>query len=220
MTKVCTKCAIEKPLTEYHKFRNGFRPTCKACRKVEASARYLEKKDHILAVGASYYRNNSESAKIRTKQYRENHPGAATIRMRNWRAANRDHHRATERAWKADQRINNPMFKLKNNMRRRIAAAFQGIGWQKSAKTEELLGCTFEQFQNHLISKFQPGMTLQNHGFGNNKWHIDHIIPLDAANGDPARLVELFHYNNTQPLWQDQNLSKGANQSLDAQENT
>jgi hypothetical protein len=29
--KTCTKCSTTKPVTEYHKFRNGLRPTCEAC---------------------------------------------------------------------------------------------------------------------------------------------------------------------------------------------
>lgn len=52
-TKICSKCGIEKPLTEYHK--NGFdshgnqkyRGYCKTCANARESARYREKKAFI-----------------------------------------------------------------------------------------------------------------------------------------------------------------------------
>ena len=52
-TKICSKCGIEKPLSEYHK--NGFdrqgnqkyRGYCKACANAKESARYQEKKAFI-----------------------------------------------------------------------------------------------------------------------------------------------------------------------------
>lgn len=52
-TKICSKCGIEKPLTEYHK--NGFdshgnqkyRGYCKSCANKIESNRYKQKKDFI-----------------------------------------------------------------------------------------------------------------------------------------------------------------------------
>ena len=52
-TKICSKCGLEKPLSEYHK--NGFdrqgiqkyRGYCKACANARESARYQEKKAFI-----------------------------------------------------------------------------------------------------------------------------------------------------------------------------
>lgn len=52
-TKICSKCGIEKPITEYHK--NGFdrlgnqkyRGYCKTCANARESARYQEKKAFI-----------------------------------------------------------------------------------------------------------------------------------------------------------------------------
>ena len=52
-TKICSKCGIEKPISEYHK--NGFdkdgnqkyRGYCKQCANKLESARYYKKKDYI-----------------------------------------------------------------------------------------------------------------------------------------------------------------------------
>ena len=71
----------------------------------------------------------------------------------------------------------------------------------------ELLGCSIEKLWEHLESKFQPGMTRENHG----KWHIDHIRPCISFNlTDLEQQKICFHYTNLQPLWAEDNLKKGA----------
>lgn len=52
-TKICSKCGIEKPISEYHKNgfdRNGnqkYRGYCKICANKRESQRYWEKKEYI-----------------------------------------------------------------------------------------------------------------------------------------------------------------------------
>lgn len=75
----------------------------------------------------------------------------------------------------------------------------------KVQKTDEYLGCTYEEGRNYLASLFTEGMTWDNHG----EWHIDHIIPLASAK-TREELEPLFHYTNLQPLWAEDNLKKGA----------
>ena len=83
---------------------------------------------------------------------------------------------------------------------------------RKSRSTMKLLGCSVEECWKHLESKFQPGMTRENHG----KWHIDHIIPCAAFDlRCPVQQLTCFHYSNLQPLWAEQNLSKGAKLNYD-----
>ena len=52
-------------------------------------------------------------------------------------------------------------------------------------------------------------MSWNNHGkFG---WHMDHIKPCASFDlTDPKQQEECFHYSNYQPLWWNENLSKGA----------
>ena len=63
-----------------------------------------------------------------------------------------------------------------------------------------------------LRNKFTLGMTWENHGYGNDKWHIDHIIPcasFDLTNIEQQK--KCFHYTNLQPLWQLDNIRKSDN---------
>ena len=89
------------------------------------------------------------------------------------------------------------------NLRSRTREAFKRSRWNKSSTNKELLGCSFEVAHNHLETQFTDGMSWENQG----DWHIDHIIPLCAA--DTKEELELLcHHKNLQPLWAFDNLSK------------
>ncbi len=77
----------------------------------------------------------------------------------------------------------------------------------KKTKTEELLGCSFNEFKEYISKKFEPGMNWNNHTY--HGWHLDHIIP--CCSFDLSKKEEqqkCFHYTNFQPLWWYDNLKK------------
>lgn len=64
------------------------------------------------------------------------------------------------------------------------------------------LGCTLQQFKQYLESKFNYGMTWENHGSGVGKWELDHIV--SCNNFDLSKEEDrknCFYYTNFQPLW-------------------
>jgi len=96
------------------------------------------------------------------------------------------------------------IYKLKSNIRSMISNSFKKYG--KKSKTQDILGCSFEEFKNHLESKFEDWMSWDNHGnpkdniFELNKtWDIDHIIPLSSAKTEED-VINLNHFTNFQPL--------------------
>ena len=105
-----------------------------------------------------------------------------------------------------ERRRKDPIFKLTDNLRRRVNSALKNIGVKKSKKTLELLGTpNIEFLWLYLESKFKPGMNRKNYG----KWHIDHIIPCIKFDLSKERnQLKCFHYTNLQPLWAKENLSK------------
>lgn len=101
----------------------------------------------------------------------------------------------------------NPLFKSKSAIRKLLLSSFKIRNIKKSKlcmKSEEILGCSFQQFKDHIESQFTNGMYWLNHG----EWHLDHKVPLALAN-NVDELIKLNHWTNFQPLWSDDNLSKG-----------
>lgn len=89
----------------------------------------------------------------------------------------------------------------------RIYSALNG---NKSKRTVEYLGCTIEHFKKHIESKWEPGMSWDNHGNGTGTWQIDHIVPVKyGENVTLEQCIERLHWENTQPLWTKNNISKG-----------
>ena len=72
-------------------------------------------------------------------------------------------------------------------------------------KTQEILGCSFEEFKIYLEEQFDENMNWDNQG---SYWHMDHKKPISLAMTE-EEVYELNHYTNFQPLYWEDNLSKG-----------
>jgi predicted nucleic acid-binding Zn ribbon protein len=97
--------------------------------------------------------------------------------------------------------------KLRGMWRGLVRRLIRHSGKRKTSPTAELLGYSRQDLRIHLESLFLPGMTWENHGFGIDRWHIDHIKPvINFPNDTP--ISEVNALNNLQPLWQIDNLSK------------
>jgi Recombination endonuclease VII len=94
LTRICTKCGIEKPLNanEFHKnkgVKSGYRRDCKEC-------------NH--KAKADYYSRNKETISNKMKKYREVRREDAKERTRKWREENHEHYLRNNKEW----RENNP----------------------------------------------------------------------------------------------------------------
>ena len=120
--KKCTKCSIEKELTEFHKCsrnKSGVQPKCKICASEMARKRYEDKKDHILTVCKEYYKNNKE---------------AHYTRCRDWVARNRVEFNKSRREW-----VKNNPEKIKVYIKRHQAASNAQTAKYKAAKIKACL---------------------------------------------------------------------------------
>jgi len=98
-------------------------------------------------------------------------------------------------------------FKISCCLRVRIRKALKGIN--KSKSTIKLLGCSIDQLKQHLESQFKPGMSWNNYGYRG--WHVDHNKPCASFDlSIPEEQLKCFNYTNLQPLWAEENLSKGS----------
>jgi len=102
---------------------------------------------------------------------------------------------------------NNLSARIIIRLRSRIQGAIKHN--RKSKHTVELIMCSIPEFKTHIEKQWLPGMSWDNWGCGENKWHIDHIIPCSFFDmSDPVEQHVCFRYQNQQPLWQPDNLKK------------
>lgn len=72
------------------------------------------------------------------------------------------------------------------------------------------LGCTAEEFVNHLRQQYEYGMHDDNYGCGQGQWSIDHIRPCASFDlTDEVQRLACFHYSNARPMWHIDNMKKG-----------
>jgi hypothetical protein len=189
MTKVCSnpECGKEKDISEfsYRKNRKGDRVLngqCKVCINLKRKKSYNKEK-HSLYRKKHYIKNKNKKREYRLLNI-------SKIRERERNRFNERYH--TE-----------PNFKLKTNIRRLIALKIQSNGYTKRSRTYQILGCSFEDFKQHIESKWLPWMNWDNYGLYNGElnygWDIDHIIPTSSAKTEEG-VIALNHYTNLQPL--------------------
>jgi hypothetical protein len=161
-------------------------------------------KEKVAAYAKEYVKNNKELLKSKRTERALIKKEQYSIVSKAWREKNKDSIKEWNRIYTANRYKTDPVFALKINQRSRVRAILKS---NKSAKTNELLGCTFEELKEHIQRQFVDGMSWDNMG----EWHIDHIVPLAAFDLTKEENQKLaFHYTNLQPLWAIDNLKKGA----------
>jgi hypothetical protein len=181
-------------------------------------AYYNASKLKIKQVQQNYRENNKEKIKLYQQFYYNTNKEQLTINQQKWCIVNKErikaHRNTVVNKEKTKLRINNryktdPLYRFRQNLRGNSRRAFKRIGQNKSAKTETLLGCSWQEAKEHFERLFQPGMNWANHGFGKGCWHIDHKIPIASAM-TMEDAIKLNHISNLQPLWSEDNFIKGA----------
>ncbi len=211
-TKICSKCKEEKELCFFgvdKKRNDGLRLYCNDCRKIESleyRKRNPEKRKETIK---KYYENNKEKTKEKDKvRFLENPEKIRAIKLKSYhKNKTKDKQIDRRRKYRKYKRKTDEKYKLADATRSRIKFYLQRNNITKKNKTFDIVGCTPEFLKEHIEKKFKEGMSWDNYGFYG--WHIDHIKPLSSAKTD-EELYKLCHYSNLQPLWANENLSKGS----------
>lgn len=142
-------------------------------------------------------------SKIKQSEYRKNNPEKSRESSLKYYYKNRE--KRIEYAVKYDKqrRLTDPVYKFKCDIRRTIRDCFRYTIHSKTSRTEDILGCSFNELRQYIKKKFKNGMSFKNRGL----WHIDHIVPLSTAK-NKQDIIRLNHYTNLQPLWASENLKK------------
>ncbi len=144
---------------------------------------------------AQWQKADPERHKASQKRFRDIHQKRRNAEMREYR-----------NEWKKKRRASDPVYAAYTRCAARVRSFLKRRGMMKSERTQQIIGCSFEQLVTHIEARFQPGMTWHNAGY--ESWHIDHEIPLASAK-TIEDIYRLFHYKNLQPLWKADNFAKG-----------
>jgi hypothetical protein len=212
--KNCTKCNLEKNVDCFYKnakSKDGLRSNCIDCHikyKQENSDKIKEQNklynERRKNQKREWAQNNKEKVELSRKKWLDNNKDYVKKNSKEynhlWYQKNKEYRKEYTREKQKIYRLTNPLFKLKQNLRRRINRYIKN----KSSSTELILGINYEDFLIYIQNKFTEGMTLEKLG---REIHIDHIIPLASAKTE-EELYNLCHYTNLQPLWAKDNLRK------------
>lgn len=191
-SKLCLMCTRAKNNANYAK-RHNLQPIpddhkkcskCKVVKHVDHFGKQAGRKatSHCLACRRQHYKDNADAIRSYAKS----------------RA-----HKTLE--YKKKRYHTDPRYKLTCTLRNRFREAIKKNF--KRSSVLDLVGCSMEELKQHLESQFKQGMTWNNHGVGDGKWHIDHIIPLSVF--DDPQSKQAWSKDNLQPLWGSENCSKG-----------
>ena len=178
MEKMCKVCGEKKKTEDFRALNEKCRLNiCRKCENERNKKYNLEHKDGRKKISKRYY-----------EKYKE------IILKKN---AKRKKNRKKEDC----------VYKLKEQIRRRIWGAFNSKGYKKNKHTEEILGCTLDYFYNYLLQTYKD-----NYGYewdGIEPVHIDHINPI--CNAKTEEEVYIYNkFNNMQLLKAEHNLEKSS----------
>lgn len=132
---------------------------------------------------------NNYSAKCKicwveeSKEYNKQNKEARVEYYNNWREGNEDwktYQREYKRKSTPQQRV---IYNLRNRVYKLMLKEFQG------QQTLELIGCSRQEFMDHLEKQFDENMNWENYG---TYWEVDHIIPLSKEG--------TIQWDNSRPL--------------------
>jgi signal recognition particle GTPase len=164
---------------------------------------YQKNKEQIL----EYRQKNKEKFKEQKKEYYKKNKEKFKEYDKEYRQKNKEKLKEYKKEYQRKRYQNDVDYRITDSIRRRIRKAIKSQAAIKSNKSIELLGCSIPEVRQHLENQFKDGMSWENHG----EWHIDHIKPCASFDlTDPKQQKECFNYKNLQPLWAEENLTKGA----------
>jgi hypothetical protein len=223
--KKCTKCGIEKDLSEFYKSKTcklGVDSRCKCCIKIYDAIRNAipENIAAKAARDAAWYAIPENRAIQAAREALPENIAKRKERYNAWYAEpeNKIHiakHNAEYNAMPEvkkknnerhkERKRNNSLYRLECNIRCLIGISIKNGGYNKDTKTADILGCSFEEFKIYIENQFTEGMSWGNYP----EWEYDHIIPISSAKSE-EEIITLNHHTNFQPLWWRDNLKKGA----------
>ena len=205
MSKTCVNCTKELLLEAFNRCKRNTDGRANKCRNCNTDYQSNWRKDNpdYTKYKQDYYNKHNELYKERKKEWRKNNPVRETEARQKYSEKNRDRLNKYHSEWKANKRVVDVGYKMKENMSRRIRNELTS---GKSKSTCAYLGCSIDYLKTYLESRFSSWMNWENYG---KTWHIDHIIP--CKGWDLTKEFDNYccwNFRNLQPLNSTLNQSK------------
>lgn len=163
---------------------------CRKCKQNIPLEGFCKKKDtkdgyHIYCKTCAYLLSN---------QYYKGHKDSLKITQELYRTNNKEKIKVGMRLAMKKHRAKNNNYRLRDNIQTLLRYHIKN----KTQSVIKYIGCTLQEYNDHIESKFKPEMNWNNYGV---YWEIDHIIPIssfDLSISEEAN--KAFHFTNTQPL--------------------
>lgn len=216
--KKCSKCLNSKILCNFKKDRtrkDGYGYVCKQCeleykknnpekiakQRKEQRNRNLEK---CKERDRKYYHKNKEKRNKYNKDYYIKNKKSLIEYSKNYREKNSEIQNEKRRIFENNKLKTDFLYKLNKNIRSLINNSIRYNGFKKTKRTQEILGCTFEEFKIHIEKQWESWMNWENYGKYKSKtlnygWDLDHIIPKSLGKTEED-IIRLNHHTNLKPL--------------------
>jgi hypothetical protein len=133
---------------------------------IEMNARFA-----VVKMPWNIIKKNIDEYKIRNKKWRESNPDKLKKNQETFFENNPNY----QKTWYQENKenVNNrnkkrrevdTNYRLSENIRHLISNSLKFNNFQKKSKTNDILGCTTEEFKNHLELNFESWMSWENYG--------------------------------------------------------
>lgn len=161
-SKICTKCNVLKPLTEFHKrkaIKSGYRSECKTCGCKRRKIYHQLNHEKSLESSKTWKRNNQDRIREYSHIYYLSHKDEISKKSREYTSKTKDQ----RRAYRLKHKDKYTMYKANRRFLEKASSVYNN----------ELNLFIIEEC--YSLSRLRTDIT----GI---KWHVDHIIPLNGKN--------------------------------------
>ena len=194
--KHCPTCDTFKELTEFTKQSSSWDKLCRMCRMCMCNYKNNKRKDDP---------KYNEKDKLYNEYYKSSGRRKEVSAIRYINKREKILKQCIE--YNSKKYKEDPYYRLVFLMRTRIGKVLRERNIGKQDKSYDLLGCSKREFIEYFENLFTDGMSWEKVG---KEIHIDHIKPccsFDLTKEEEQK--KCFHFTNLQPLWAEDNLSKG-----------
>lgn len=224
MNRICSKCKIQKDISEFYKYKSDYQRYCKSCQisylstpkskqkkkewrdnNPDYDKLYAKKHEKRIKTNKHmHYEEHKEEINKKAKIYRDNNPEKMKTQSSRYYREHRSERLIYGYNYLKNRRTEDDFFKFSDNLKTLIRMAIKQKGYSKKSRSFQIIGESFEFVWQYLIMT-----AIGNYGFYDESivYHIDHKIPCSLAETE-EELIKLQHYTNLQFLTPKDNLSK------------